>query len=244
MTGKREHVEFEVLNDYVDGSLDAGTARRVEEHVAACGQCSAELTDLRTLLAGVAELPKSVLPADDIWADLKAEIDHRKEVVLPVLRGDATTTASPARGTPAWYGRIRLAAAAVFLVAASSAVTALVLRYSAPATYTARDVGMGAQIDPSNSPSVLPASFRAAEGKYVSTIDELRVGFEAQRSTLSPETVRTVDRSLALIDSAITEARAALVADPGNRTLVDLLSASYERKLDLLRRTSELSSRI
>ena len=90
---------------------------------------------------------------------------------------------------------------------------------------------------------MLPASFAAAEGKYVVTIEELRTAFEAQRSTLSPETVRTVDHSLAVIDSAITEARNALVADPGNRTLVDLLSATYQRKLDLLRRTSELSSR-
>ena len=45
-------------------------------------------------------------------------------------------------------------------------------------------------------------------------------------------------------DSAIAEARAALLADPNNGMLVDLLSASYQRKLDLLRRTSELSSKI
>ena len=90
---------------------------------------------------------------------------------------------------------------------------------------------------------MLPASFRLAEGQYTQTIDELRLAVDAQRAHLNPETVRTVDRSLAVVDSAIAEARAALLADPGNRTLVDLLSASYQRKLDLLRRTSELSSR-
>jgi len=64
-----------------------------------------------------------------------------------------------------------------------------------------------------------------------------------QRSSLSPETIRTVDHSLAVVDSAIKEARSALLADPNNQVLVDLLSATYQRKLDLLRRTSELGSR-
>ena len=91
---------------------------------------------------------------------------------------------------------------------------------------------------------MLLASFRATEGEYARTIDELRTAFEAQRSQLSPGTVNTVLRSLAVVDSAIAEARSALLADPNNRTLVDLLSASYQRKLDLLRRTSELGSRI
>ena len=91
---------------------------------------------------------------------------------------------------------------------------------------------------------MLLASFRATEGEYARTIGELRAAFDAQRSQLSPETVRTVERSLAVVDSAIAEARDALIADPNNRTLVDLLSATYQRKLDLLRRTSELSSRI
>jgi CHASE3 domain sensor protein len=66
---------------------------------------------------------------------------------------------------------------------------------------------------------------------------------DTQRNQLSPETIRTVDRSLAVVDSAIAEARAALMSDPNNQMLIDLLSASYQRKLDLLRRTSELGSR-
>jgi len=90
---------------------------------------------------------------------------------------------------------------------------------------------------------MLPASFRITEDEYARTIGELRVAFDVQRGQLSPETVRTVERSLNVIDAAIKEARDALLADPGNRTLLDLLSASYQRKLDLLRRTSELSSR-
>jgi hypothetical protein len=59
---------------------------------------------------------------------------------------------------------------------------------------------------------------------------------------LSPATVRVVERSLATIDTAIAEARAALASDPANRSLVEILSANYERKVELLQRATELSS--
>ena len=91
---------------------------------------------------------------------------------------------------------------------------------------------------------MLLASFRETESEYTRTIEELKLAVDTQRSTLSPETVRTIDHSLAVVDSAIAEARAALLADPNSQMLMDLLSSSYQRKLDLLRRSSELASRI
>jgi CHASE3 domain sensor protein len=90
---------------------------------------------------------------------------------------------------------------------------------------------------------VLRPDFVQAEAEYQRAIDELRLAVDTQKSQLNPETVRTVEHSLAVVDSAIREARAALLADPNNQMLVDLISASYQRKLELLRRTSELGSR-
>ena len=43
--------------------------------------------------------------------------------------------------------------------------------------------------------------------------------------------------------ASIAEARAALAADPGNDALLDVLSANYEQKVQLLRRASELPAR-
>ena len=240
MSDRPEHPDFASLNDYVDGTLDGADMSRIDKHLSGCAECSAELASLRALVAATGALPTSVLPDDDLWADLKAAIDDRKGAVLPKMSPDVATRATGSRWQrPAW-----LAAAAVVLVALSSATTAIVLR-SSPETTVAQNqpdsgttrVGLGA-------PPVLPASFRAAEGQYIQTIQELRDAVDAQRAYLNPQTVRTVDHSLAVVDSAIAEAREALLTDPNNRTLVDLLSASYQRKLDLLRRTSELSSRI
>jgi hypothetical protein len=95
----------------------------------------------------------------------------------------------------------------------------------------------------SSAARVLPASFRRAEGEYLRTIDELRSTLQVQRAVLKPETVATVEHSLSVVDLAIEEARQALLNDPSNQTLLDLLTASYERKLDLLRRAADLGAR-
>jgi hypothetical protein len=82
----------------------------------------------------------------------------------------------------------------------------------------------------------------AVDKNYVATIRELRATLETQRPTLAPSTVRTVEHSLSVIDTAIAEARAALAADPANQYLVDILAAHYERQVDLLQRATELLS--
>jgi hypothetical protein len=244
MTDTREHLSFEILNDYVDERLDAQGIRTVEEHVRACAECATELADLRELLSGVASLPRSVLPPQDLWGDLRASIDRGKDIVLPLAEPTSSSEQPVLRASrSSWLSRWPLAAAAVALIALSSGITAIVLRPDSSAVTIIQTDGKPA-LDESGAPVMLPASFRATEGEYTRTIEELRLALVAQRSRLSPETIRTVDRSLAVIDSAIAEGRAALLSDPGNRTLVDLLSASYQRKLDLLRRTSELPSRI
>ena len=251
MTEHREHstrsphVGFESLNDYVDGRLDLRAKSLIDYHLATCQECARELASLRALLGASAALPRVVLPDDDLWAGVKASIDDRKGIVLP--SAGSHTTGPESGSVPAtspWKTRVWLAAAAVVLIALSSATTAVVLRSTGQTTVAENSTDtVGSQAD-LGAPPGLPVSFRHAEGQYAQTIDQLLLLVEAQRGQLSPNTIRTVDRSLAVVDSAIAEARAALLADPSNRTLVDLLSASYQRKLDLLRRTSELSSRI
>jgi len=243
MSNIGDHIEFDALNDFVDGRLDRQATSDVSAHLASCPTCSAQHDELASLLASASQLPKSVLPPDDMWADLRTALDSRKHVVLP------TAGENPHR-PPAIATRPRLsrkfvamlAAAAVILIALSSGITALVLKRNPGivAIQTSNDKAVPAL---QRSPSVLPASFRQTENEYNRTIDELKQAVDTQRDRLSPETIRTVDHSLAVVDSAIAEARAALIADPNNQMLMDLLSTSYQRKLDLLRRTSELGSR-
>ncbi|NIV50338.1 MAG: hypothetical protein GWN53_00345, partial [Gammaproteobacteria bacterium] len=82
--------------------------------------------------------------------------------------------------------------------------------------------------------------FVAAEQEYQRVTDELLGALEAQRDELAPETVEIVERNLALIDSAITEARAALEKDPANSRLVHKLTDMYRTRVTFLERMSQL----
>ena len=242
MSQDREHPDFDVLSDLLDGYLSKHDSEVVSEHLLACEACAETYTSLAGMVSSANALPKSVLPAEDLWIDLRKSLEDRKEVVLPRSSG------SPSRDVGSMNGRrpsgrivALLAVAALILIALSSGITALVLRNSS------HDLaGRGATPTPLQAPGpgpLLPSGFRQTENEFNRTIEELQQAVDTQRGQLSPETIRTVDRSLAVVDSAIAEARAALLADPNNQMLVDLLSASYQRKLDLLRRTSELGSR-
>lgn len=237
-----DHIAFDVLNDFADGRLDRETTSDVVAHLASCPACSDQLEQLERLVSSAGQLPRSVLPPDDLWVDLRKALDARKDAVLPTAT--ETTGRRPALAERPHLSRrfiAGLAAAAVVLIALSSGITALVMRQGPSGV--ARDSHNEALPLATPSAAVLPASFRQTEDEYNRTIQDLKDAVDTQRGRLSPETIRTVDHSLAVVDSAIAEARAALLADPNNQMLVDLLSASYQRKLDLLRRASELGSR-
>jgi predicted anti-sigma-YlaC factor YlaD len=88
---------------------------------------------------------------------------------------------------------------------------------------------------------VTPASVAAVERSYQGSISELRATLDEERQSLSPATIRVLERTLAVIDAAIAEAKTALAADPGNQALTDILSAQYEQKVGLLQRATKLS---
>ncbi|HEY4130456.1 MAG TPA: hypothetical protein VGM50_07550 [Gemmatimonadaceae bacterium] len=61
---------------------------------------------------------------------------------------------------------------------------------------------------------------------------------ELERSMLRPETVKSVDRDLRVIDKAIAELKDAIARDPNNPALHQLLASSYRQKAELLKRVS------
>lgn len=61
----------ELLTDYLEGSLDAATTRRVEEHLALCPPCVVYLQQLRTTITQVGLLPTDVL-SEAAMAELEA----------------------------------------------------------------------------------------------------------------------------------------------------------------------------
>jgi hypothetical protein len=96
----------------------------------------------------------------------------------------------------------------------------------------------------SSSQQATPANlvaFTIEENNYLRTAAMLQDLLDQQQASFAPETVAQLKASLRTIDEAILEARNALARDPANKMLVDMLSANYRQKVDLLRRTTELT---
>ena len=63
-----------------------------------------------------------------------------------------------------------------------------------------------------------------------------------RREDLDPKTVAAIQRSLGVIDTAITQARAALAADPASAFLSKRLNDAQNKKVELLRTAAMLPS--
>lgn len=210
------------LHELVDGTLAPDDQRRVERHVAHCVSCTAAVRRIEGIVQRARALSREVAPPPEAWEAVRSAIGG----------GGRVATAAP---RPAGR-RLRLAAAAAVLVAMTAGLT-LWLSGGGPSVESAASSGGGAA-----APAAL-AAFATVEARYVLAASVLGATLDERRAQLDPATVATVERSLATIDAAIAEARAALANDPANATLTRLLAASYEQKVALLRRASELPPR-
>jgi hypothetical protein len=225
------HLSWDTINDYADNVLAPGPERDdAAKHLDGCDECRARLDDLRGFLREANGAVSEVAPPDDVWPVVRSEIERRKVIDLPGTRRGGVAGVR-GRGRTRWM----LAAAAAVLVMTSSAITALVMRGS--------DSVQVSNSDTLSSDAVAPMlEVARVERGYLETAVELTAALEAARPQLAPETIAVVERNLGVIDAAIAESRAALLRDPGNRVLLEVLSGTYRQKLDLLRRAAQLAS--
>jgi anti-sigma-K factor RskA len=213
-----------LLDDYVTGELTEDARAPVAEHIAGCEICSAEAENLKQILARAAELPKSIDPPADAWSTIRQTIE-RDALALAPRHSYADQKLTP------W----RLAAAGLIVAALSSGGTFL---------YVTRDTQETQATSPSTTRGETPASlvaFTLEENNYLRTASILQDLLDSQQGALAPETVAQLKASLRTIDEAILEARNALARDPANKMLIEMLSASYRQKVDLLRRSTEMT---
>ena len=172
-----------------------------------------------------AALPREIAPPPELWSAIRAELAPR--------------------ASHAWrWSNWRLAAAGLLIAASSSLVTVVALKKRE----RAREIATApiASVSPPAAPTgrdQLPARLVSVEAGYLRSAEALRRTLDERRDSLAPSTVATVERSLRIADSAIAEARAALERDPSNAVLAALFTSNYERKIDVLRRATELAPR-
>ena len=218
------HLSWETLNDLVDGVLAPAAVTAAESHARDCASCATALAELRATLTVTRDLPAALTPPDGLWDDVRTTIEAGKVAHLPL--GSA-----PARARGIWMTPGRLAAAAVVLIAATASLTSVALKSNSPAQPVVQVL-----------PFTTAAAWQASERVFQANVVELRSQLEALHDHLSPETLSKVEKALATIDLAIAEGREALLRDPSNAALSELMASNYRQKIELLRRVTQLAS--
>ncbi|HEX6630241.1 MAG TPA: zf-HC2 domain-containing protein [Gemmatimonadaceae bacterium] len=222
------HPDDDALQDLVDGRLPAPARAAADAHLAACAACTARVRRLRRLLALAAGLPRELAPPRDGWPALRLTL--------------AARAARPALGASGSRLAAVLAAVALLIAAIVSWDAWRDAARMPDGASIASDRVAAATPSADDTLTVGGAGFPGVERDYAHAAAELAAQLAATRSQLRPDVAASVDRSLATIDSALAEARAALRADPSDPELARYVVASYEQKLDLLRRSTVISS--
>jgi hypothetical protein len=212
-----------LLDDYVMGDLDDAAQAPVAEHVASCEICRAEVESLESIRARARDLPAEIDPPSNAWSNIRTAIERDVAAIR------VTGKTPRAR----WQRPLGIAAAFVVVAALSSGGTYLYLR-DRGAHPSSSSVGQEA------TPATL-AAFTLQENDFLRNAAILQDLLDQQEGALAPETVAQLKASLRTIDEAILEARNALARDPANKMLVEMLTGNYRQKLDLLKRTTEMT---
>ncbi len=181
--------------------------------------------DVRRHLDGCRECKQTVAELRQLIASASrlGEMEPSRDL-LPAIR---TATKRPGFGWMRW-------------VAAAAAIGFVALL----AVWRIGDGAAPVDIARESEPSIesLLADFRDAEATYIRATTQLAQHLEDRRAELEPEVLAVLDRNLAQIDAAIVEVRLALDPDGPDVKNHQMLTALYDKKLQILWKASRLSS--
>jgi anti-sigma factor RsiW len=221
------HPESERFSAYLDGLAPDGEALELEEHLAACDECHALLNDLSELQRMARDLTDQ-FPPKDLWPG-----------IARAIRRDATQDAEVIRLYPGFQQPAEPAPRTFRLSLPQAAAAGLVLAVLSGAL----GLRMG------SAPAQEAVVAVEAQASWVSLVGEASPGLvgsarevaqleqilQQHDAELDPATIRILEKNLGVIDRAIRESVAALMADPGNRFLEGHLERAIQAKGDYLR---------
>jgi hypothetical protein len=178
----------------------------------------------------LASLPRDVEPEHDLWPGIKARLE-------PI----AANSAQPARGRagrPPIRGWLWQMAAGIVLIAASSLLTASLLRRDESNAVATSPLQIAFDV------STMPAAFGPADAldeEYEAARFELATMLEQRIHSMPPSAVQKLEANLAEMRRATREINAALELQPGDPLLEELLLSAYQAELNVLANASQLT---
>jgi anti-sigma factor RsiW len=207
------------LSEYLDGELAHAERVALEAHLATCADCTTVLADLRRVVERAQALDDRP-PARDLWSGIAERIGVSTDDLAARRARRRVSFTVP-----------QLIAASVTLVALSAGVARLVMRPTSTVFAT-------------NPPAAVPVWSVKADLSADHAVQDLRLALaDGQRTgRLTPITAQRIERSLAVIDSAIADGRRALAVDPKSAYLNQHLADTMRRKMEFLREANRIAS--
>jgi anti-sigma factor RsiW len=241
---KHDHNEWtDRFSAYLDGELGSDEHTAVEQHLAECGTCRRILEEVRAVIAGARDLG-NIEPPRDLWAGIAATI----QAPIAVDAEEATVIALPtAAALPIQSHNVNSRARYAFSGSQLMAASVVLIAVSSVATWAAGP-GLGTSVSTEAAGAGVPGAIVMVDDTrfppppaLADELASLEQGLEQARAVLDPNTVRVLERNLAVIEQAIEDSRLALEQDPGNDFLSEHLEQVYERKLTYLREAARVA---
>lgn len=260
-----------LLPGYMEGELAGGEREAFERHAGSCAHCRPILEELKAIVASAGALGP-IEPPRELWSGIEARIGTQVVPLgsrrpMPVARTFAAGVVLMAVTAGVTWKLARGGAPdGQPAVASASNDQPNPTGTSGPVIVTtppqvAGSEGAGsrpprARVDAAKTPAATPRggeqvvqAVRSGGGAagtaqlYDSEITRLHAVIRQRRGELDPNTVAAIERSLAVIDTAIAQARSALARDPASRFLNGRLTDALDKKVELLRTTAMLPAR-
>ena len=261
------------LPDYMEGDLAGDEREAFERHAESCAHCRPILEELKAIVASAgalgpiepsrdlwsgieARIGTQVVPLGSRRTMPLARTLAAAVVLMAVTAGITWQLAR--RGAPAGQQTAAVAAASNDQPSPTG-TTGPVIVTSPPQVASNEEAGNTpprTTVSAAKAPVATPRSgdqmVQAVRngGRAVSTaqlydneITRLHAVIQQRRGELDPKTVAAIERSLAVIDTAIAQARSALARDPASRFLNGRLTDALDKKVELLRITAMLPAR-
>ncbi len=221
------------LSDYLDGELPPAERNSLEAHLENCGECARVLEELRAVVSRTRGL-RDTPPQKDLWSGIERAIAS-----LPQEDGQVIDFPARLRSIDSLEddGRLRLSLSQI------AAASLILMVGSAAASWSLRPLASRARVDEDTGiAAVVQASLPVGVGeRYSEELAQLEALLSQHRDELDPNTVRILEKNLAIIDRAIQESGEALAGDPGNEYLREHLDRAVRQKVAYLRDASLIS---
>jgi hypothetical protein len=223
----------EWIQELTDGTLGSIRRSELDRHTQECADCRTFAADLRTIREATGSL-EPLAPPDGVWLQLAGRLLKEGRVTLPAAR-------------PSGPGRhVLLAIAAALVLAVGASIAMLVPQFRSNNASQATASPQGGNVPAEDAVQSVETEFRLAEQHYQNAIAKLEQAARLdqasadQNPVIDPQTAAMLQKSLHVIDQAISESRSALRSEPQSAPARDSLFDALRRKVGLLQDTIAL----